>query len=128
MEVLKFGDVEIKANVNLLSLYIHKKEFRSDFFADILRLSKMFSEFDVFNNVEHQSDEKKKWVNSITEEILEKIDTILFCQIFWTMCKTADKETLPFEDFLNVLTEITLIDVIPVVQKLIEKSFKTIKK
>lgn len=124
MEYIKSKGKTLKLDSNALTLLHYKKEFRSDFFADLLKLSKSTSVF----KSDETKEEQKNQLDNIAYSDLENLDMILVYQFFWAMAKTANRNIKSFWDFMEMHSDLLLVDILPPLKKLIEKSFKTKKK
>jgi hypothetical protein len=98
---------------------IYKAQFGSDFFADIIRMSK------VMENV--TAEDSTVDLSGLSYEDLENLDMTVLYQIAWAFAKNADKGVGDLVTWLSGFEEFPLAQVFTVVTEMIEQLFKTSK-
>lgn len=98
---------------------IYKAQFGSDFFADIIRMSK------VMENV--TAEDSNVDLSGLSYEDLENLDMTVLYQIAWAFAKNADKGVGDLVTWLSGFEEFPLAQVFTVVTEMIEQLFKTSK-
>lgn len=90
-KVIKIDGKDIKLKSNAMNALIYRSEFGEDIFkstGSFLSCSKEDGTIDI-----------------------NKLDSLAIIKLTWTMAKSADKNILPFETWLDSLNEFPIIDV-----------------
>lgn len=121
--MLKVIDLEDGKQITLRSsaatAIIYKNQFNSDFFADMIRLSKVFEGLD---------KNEKEDLSKLTYEDLDHLDMTILYQITWTFAKNADNSIGDLVSWLNQFDEFPLFEIMGVVTELLGTLFNTTKK
>lgn len=108
--------VKLKSTAALPKRY--KAQFGRDYFADLLKLAKVFG----------KGMKKNQRIQDISFASLNHIDMEVLYDIIWTMAKTADRtipdplewldgfDTFPFEEIMGDVSEV-LMDTMPTSKK-----------
>lgn len=111
-KIIKIDGRDIKFKSTAATPLKYKAQFKTDFFADLIKLSNM------------QSEKTNK--NEI--EMLQSIDFDIFYRIIWILAKTADSSIPPIIEWLDGFDEFPTVDIFPELQELILSSISTKKK
>jgi len=90
--IIKFGSVEYKAKANAFTAMIYKNAFDTDILQDT---------WEALGGLQNLLDLQGKTEKEIIKGLVEEIDTVKVYQLVWAFIKTADKQTLPFQHFLE---------------------------
>ena len=107
--------VRFKSTAGTLRRY--RNQFRKDFFADVMKLYPLM-----------QLQEKGIDINNLDYQTLQNLDFSVFENIMWALAKTADDSIPDPDTWFDQFDEFPIMDVLPGVQDLIEKSLQSIKK
>lgn len=115
-KVVMVGDKQLALESNAFTVILFKKQFNKDMFAELFKLAKLFK--------------GKQEINpeNMTDEQIEKFDTNIFNELFWTFAFTADKNVPNFMDFFQEYSELNTIGIMNDVLELIQHSMVTQKK
>lgn len=115
-KVVMVGDKQLALESNAFTVILFKKQFNKDMFAELFKLAKLF--------------EGKKEISpeNMSDEQIEKFDTNIFNELFWTFACTANKNIPNFMDFFEEYSELNTIDIMNEVLELIQHSMVTQKK
>ena len=96
---------------------LYKSQFRRDYFADMLKLAKVFSK-----------SKGKESLEKVTYDDLDHLDMDILYDIIWTMAKSADKTIPDPYEWLDGFETFPLKEIMPEVYDLIENSMPKSKK
>lgn len=101
---------------------IYKAQFNTDFFSDIIKMSK------IMDGVTTEDNEGKALdLTNVSYEDLSHLDMTVIYQITWAFAKNADQGIGDLLTWLSGFEEFPLEDIFTVVSELIEKLFRTSK-
>ncbi|MFN2746971.1 hypothetical protein ACINLE_17465 [Bacillus sp. z60-18] len=95
----------------------YKAQFGRDFFSDLLKMAPLM-----------ELQEKGVTTENMGYEVMRHIDFDVLYNITWVLAKTADKTIPEPVEWLDTFDEFPLMDILPELQELIEKSLGTKKK
>ena len=101
--IIKFGSVEYKAKANAFTAMIYKNAFETDILQDT---------WEALGGLQNLLDLQGKTEKEMVKGLIKEIDTVKVYQLVWAFIKTADKQTLPFEHFLEANDYVSLVDLI----------------
>lgn len=111
----------------------YKMQFKKDYFAELLKLAKVFD----VNSEEAEAtgaDEKEQKeteeldLSQIAYDDLDHLDFEVLYNFVWILAKTADK-TIPAPlEWLDTFDEFPIVEIFPEVTGLLQSSLKTKKK
>ena len=93
----------------------YKSQFRSDFFADLLKLKDL-----------EKLDDKN--IENFTTEEIAAIDFEVFYRFIWAMAKTADHQIDSPLEWLDQFDEFPIVEIIPEVQEMMMANLQQSKK
>lgn len=96
---VEIGGKDVKLSCNAFMPILYKRQFGTDFFSDIMRLSGAESDLSFFN-----------------------LETIY--QIIWCMARLADKATLDYDEWLMSFDEFPIQEIAPIAMELLTITFK----
>ena len=114
--IVMIGDKPLVLESNAFTVILFKKQFNKDFFGELFKLAKLFKGKQEINP-ENMSDEQ-----------IEKFDTNIFNELFWTFACTANENIPNFTDFFKEYSELNTIGIMNDVLELIQHSMVTQKK
>ncbi|SDC06264.1 hypothetical protein [Shouchella lonarensis] len=95
----------------------YKKQFGREYFADLLKMYPLV-----------KLQEQGKDIQNMEYEVMKYIDFEVLYNITWVLAKTADKSLSEPVEWLDTFDEFPLMEILPELQELIEKSVGTKKK
>lgn len=107
-------DVKLKSTAGTPRRF--KAQFRRDYFAELIKLSKSFESLDTENPAE------------MSYEDINHLDLDVMYDIIWVLAKTADSSIPEPQAWLDSFDTFPLIDIINESQDLIMSSIQTTKK
>ena len=110
------GDKQLALESNAFTVILFKKQFNKDMFAELLKLVQLFK------------GEKELNPENMSAEQVEKFDTMIFYELFWTFAYSADKDVPDFMDFYREYSELNTVGIMSDVLELIQHSMVTKKK
>lgn len=97
----------------------YKAQFRKDYFADLLKLAKVFN----------QSSEKDGLdLSKLSFEDLDHLDFEPIFNFVWVLAKTADRTIPEPEEWLDGFEEFPLSEIMPQIMDLLSSSIQSKKK
>lgn len=115
-KVVMVGDKQLALESNAFTVILFKKQFNKDMFAELLKLVQLFK------------GEKELNPENMSAEQVEKFDTMIFYELFWTFAYSADKDVPDFMDFYREYSELNTVGIMSDVLELIQHSMVTKKK
>lgn len=110
------GDKQLALESNAFTVILFKKQFNKDMFAELLKLVQLFK------------GEKELNPENMSAEQVEKFDTMIFYELFWTFAYSANKDIPDFMDFYSEYSELNTVGIMSDVLELIQHSMVTQKK
>ena len=114
--------VRLKSTAALPKRY--KAQFRRDYFADLLKISKIFGGA---NGKNEDADEKTTLAN-VTLSDLDYLDMDVLYDIIWTMAKSADRNISDPMEWLDEFEVFPLREIMEEIKDLLENSMPQSKK
>lgn len=115
-KVVMVGDKQLALESNAFTVILFKKQFNKDMFAELLKLVQLFK------------GEKELNPENMSAEQVEKFDTMIFYELFWTFAYSANKDIPDFMDFYREYSELNTVGIMSDVLELIQHSMVTQKK
>ena len=115
-KVVMVGDKQLALESNAFTVILFKKQFNKDMFAELLKLVQLFK------------GEKELNPENMSAEQVEKFDTMIFYELFWTFAYSANKDIPDFMDFYSEYSELNTVGIMSDVLELIQHSMVTQKK
>lgn len=112
-KVLTIDGKEVRLKSTAATPLRYKAQFGRDYFADLIRLSKLADL--------RQAD------GSLNHNALDGVDFEIFYNIIWAMAKTADKDLPDPITWLDGFEVFPIMEIIPQVQDLILANLQTTK-
>ncbi|MBS4750321.1 hypothetical protein KG091_04440 [Carnobacteriaceae bacterium zg-ZUI78] len=109
---------------NAKTIFLYKREFKRDFFGDLLKMAKNFSALEKINT----GKQEEHYLKALSTQEIEEIDMDILYQFLWAFAKTEDNHIPGFLDFIEQFSSMNLEDVANVVVDLIEHLMHTKKK
>lgn len=108
-------EVRLKSTAGTLRRY--RNQFNKDFFADIMKMYPLM-----------QLQAKGIDTNNLDYQTLQHIDFSVFENIMWALAKTADNSIPDPDTWFDSFEEFPVMEILPEIQGLIEKSLQGTKK
>ncbi|MCM3111684.1 hypothetical protein [Lederbergia lenta] len=109
--IIKLGNEEVRLKANAITAHHYKNQFKSDVLKDTLNALGGIETVMQLRNLEDVNDYQK------LQTMLDGIDTVLIHQLVWSFAKTADRNFLPFYQWVES------VDLPPVTELLLEENF-----
>ena len=110
------GDKQLALESNAFTVILFKKQFNKDMFAELMKLAQLFK------------GEKELNPENLSAEQVEKFDTMIFYELFWTFACSANKDIPDFMKFYREYSELNTVGIMSDVLELIQHSMVTQKK
>lgn len=107
---ITIGSQSVDFKVTSKTPFIYKNEFSSDFFGDMISIGSAFNG-DQFN-----------------PRAAKDVDFTVLTQVAWACAKTADKDTVDFEEWLDTVEDFNIFDHGTTVMNMCLESMNTKKK
>lgn len=120
-KTISLGDKDIHLMSTAATPLIYKREFRTDFFADMLKLASGFG--DVKTKKDGSVD-----TSTVTEESLANIDISILYNFIWALAKNKDNDIPEPIKFFSQFETLDMENSMPQVQDLLVASIQTVKK
>lgn len=105
----------------------YKMQFKKDYFAELLKLAKVFN----VKSKEDEQDDKSLIeldLSQIDYEDLDHLDFEVLYNFVWILAKTANKDIPAPLEWLDEFDEFPIVEIFPEVTELLQSSLKTKKK
>lgn len=109
--IIKLGDEEVRLKANAITAHYYKNQFKSDILKDTLNALGGVGTVMQLMDLKGVEDYKK------LQTMLDGIDTVLIHQLVWSFAKTADRNFIPFYQWIEN------VDLPPVTELLLEDNF-----
>lgn len=111
----------------------YKMQFKKDYFAELLKLAKVFNVKAKEDEQDEQDEQDEKSLieldlSQIDYEDLDHLDFEVLYNFVWILAKTANKDIPAPLEWLDEFDEFPIIEIFPEVTELLQSSLKTKKK
>lgn len=122
-KTLTIDGKEVRLASNASTPLRYKMQFKKDYFAELLKLAKVFDVKGNENEVGNELD-----LSQIDYEDLDYLDFEVLYNFVWILAKTADKSIPAPLEWLDEFDEFPIMEIFPEVTNLLQSSLKTKKK
>lgn len=102
---------------------LYKNQFGTDFFADMIRMAKVFGAMDT----DELEDAAEIDLTKVSYETINEMNLTTMYQIIWVFAKNADQNIPEMTNWLLSLDSLPLNDVMEVLGDMMESLFKSTK-
>lgn len=111
-KIINIDGREVKFATNAATPFKYKKEFQSDFFADLVRMAKTIG------------DDRTDNLDALSWEDVDQLNFDVIYQIIYIMAKTGNPQLDPMERWLESFDEFPLDEILGQCTELIEGLMK----
>lgn len=105
-KIIKISGKDVALRANARNLTIYRDEFQEDYFLASGMIQNMYIPM-----VDADGNQIKRKGKLLYTVDATKLDSIRLARLIWTMAKTADKELIGFEDWLDSLEAFPILEV-----------------
>ncbi|MGE7545068.1 hypothetical protein [Sporosarcina newyorkensis] len=109
--LISLGEEKVRLKANAITAMHYKNQFKSDILKDTLAAIGGIEAIMQLRDLEQASDYQK------LHTMIDNIDTVLIYQLVWSFAKTADRNFVPFYQWMEVA------ELPPVTELLLEDNF-----